>query len=226
MTVPTPNDAELAFLRSCRPDADEKTFLAACSVYADFLYQTNETFNLTRIPAEEFWSKHVCDSLALALRYAFPADGKGRLRMCDVGCGAGLPSLVLAAAFPDLAVTAVDSRGKKVHFVEEAAAKMGLKNLRAIHGRANELGHQKEFHRAFRLVTARAVGSAATLMRETADLLTPNGTLALYRTPVQAEPEVDWLRSLPDAPDFELTSTLELPAAEGTRQFLFLRNFS
>lgn len=196
-----PSDSERDFIRKCSP-ADEADFLKKCMIYGDFLYETNETMNLTRIPREEFWTKHVCDSLALALRYPMPTEGH-HLKMCDVGCGAGLPSLVLAAAFPALYVTAIDSTGKKICFVQQAAEKMGLMNLRALHARANELAHKPEFRHAFRLVTARAVGSAEVLMREASGLIAGNGSLVLYRTLSQAGPEADWLRSIKKAPPFD-----------------------
>ena len=79
--------AELDFIRSCHV-ADEKDFLEKCCIYGDFLYETNQTLNLTRIPAEEFWSKHVCDSLAIAREVKFP-DSTHHMKMCDVGCGGG-----------------------------------------------------------------------------------------------------------------------------------------
>ena len=225
--IPEITAAELAFIRACAP-VDETEFLRKMRIYGEFLYETNQTMNLTRIPEEEFWTKHICDSLALALRYEMPRNGK-HLKMCDVGCGAGLPSLVLAAAFPDLYVTAVDSRGKKVNFVAQAAEKMGLTNLRAIHGRSNELAHQGDFRHNFRLVTARAVGSAETLIREAASLVAGNGALILYRTPAQAQPEAEWLRSMKKPYPFELTETLELPGDHGdtgTRLFLIIRGLS
>lgn len=225
--LPEPTDAEIAFMRACAP-ADFSDFIQKMKIYGAFLYETNRTMNLTRIPEEDFWTKHICDSLALALRYDFPKDGR-HLKMCDVGCGAGLPSLVLAAAFPGLYVTAVDSRGKKITFVQQAAEKMQLTNLRAVHGRSNELAHQAEYRHTFRLVTARAVGSAETLIREAAGLIAGNGSLILYRTPAQAEPEAEWLRSLKKTFPFELTEPLELPGGQdetGIRLFLVIRGLS
>jgi len=222
-----PNAEELDFIRSCKP-ADEADFLKKCHAYGDLLYEINKTMNLTRIPPEDFWTKHICDSLSLALRFDMPQDGH-HLKMCDVGCGAGLPSVVLASAFPGLYVTAIDSTGKKAAFVQKAADTLGLQNLRALQARANELGRKPEFRHAFRLVTARAVGSAETLMREAAGLLSGNGTLVLYRTPAQAEPETEWLGSLKKAPSFELTEPFELPGGEaetGTRLFLMIRGLS
>ncbi len=210
-----PDNSELDFIAACAPD-DPEDFLQKCTRYGELLYQTNETLNLTRIPPEEFWSKHVCDSLAIA-RYVPLQTGK----ICDTGCGAGLPSIILAAAFPRLNVTAIDSTGKKIVFVADAAQKTGLKNLTAIHGRANELGRKKEFHRVFPLVTARAVGSAETLLRETSNFIAPGGKLVIYRTIPQLEEELDFLKARKI--NFSATEPLELPSQAGTRLFLSIR---
>ena len=222
-----PEMEELDFIRSCGP-ADEADFLKKCRLYGDLLYETNRTMNLTRIPPEEFWTKHVCDSLSLALRFPMP-DAGHHLKMCDVGCGAGLPSVILAAAFPGLFVTAVDSTGKKAAFVQKAGEMIGLHNLRVFQARANELGRKPEFRHAFRLVTARAVGTAETLMREASGLLCGGGTLVLYRTPAQAEPEAERLKALKPPLPFELSEPFVLPggeAAAGTRLFLMIRGLS
>ncbi|MBR3505713.1 MAG: class I SAM-dependent methyltransferase, partial [Lentisphaeria bacterium] len=106
--LPPPDAAERAFLLECVGADRLETFLALCTQYGVLLYETNEFLNLTAIPPESYWSKHVCDCV-LALR-ALPelfADG---VRMADVGCGAGLPAFPLAAARPGLDVTAIDSR--------------------------------------------------------------------------------------------------------------------
>ncbi len=210
---------ELDFIQSCKP-ADFDFFINACIEYQKFLYQTNEQFNLTRIPAEEFWSKHVCDSLCLALMK--PEIRNKRFRLCDVGCGAGLPALILAAAFPNLYINAIDSRGKKANFVAQAAEQMKLSNMKAFQARANELAHQNDYRHSFNIVTARAVGTADFLLKESTDLLNTEGELILYRTPVQAEPEYAELQKRSKKFPVTLTKTLTLPGNAGTRMFMIL----
>ena len=111
ITAPSPECLE--FLK--RHVAEERfgAFLQACSTFQEILYETNKTMNLTRIPPEEFWSKHIADSVSIAPYL------NGKFNLCDVGCGAGFPSLPLAAAFPELQVTAVDSTRKKIDFVNQ-----------------------------------------------------------------------------------------------------------
>ena len=182
----------------------------------DFLYETNKTLNLTRIPEESFWSLHVADSLALAGELSL--NGK---KLCDVGCGAGFPSLILAAAFPDLLVTAVDSTRKKVDFVAAAAEKMNLPNLTAIHARANELARKEDFNKAYDIVTARAVADASVLIRETANFLNhKHGLLCIYRTTEQLEREIPDLKQ--KKLQYRTTPLFQLPEGAGSRLFLIL----
>ena len=215
----SPNAEEWTFLEKCHP-FDLESFLQRCLIFQKFLYETNEKFNLTRIPVEEFWSKHICDSLSLACMKEEIRNQK--IRLCDVGCGAGLPSLILAAAFPNLFINAIDSRGKKAQFTAEAAEKMNLSNLKAFQARSNELGHKDLYRHSFRMVTARAVGTAETLLKETSDLLSRQGELVLYRTPTQAEQEYQALMNGKKRIPIRLTEMLDLPGNAGTRMFMIL----
>ena len=213
-----PTEEEREFLLSCLPGADE-TFFRRCAMYGAYLYKTNETLNLTRIPPESFWSKHVCDALSI-LRAIPDLEGGGDL--CDLGCGAGIPSVILAAALPDLSVLAMDSTRKKILFVQETADLLSLKNLHTVHGRANELGRKDPYQEAFDYVTARAVSDALTLASEAAGLLVPEGRRLIYRTESQAEPETHLLRK--KRIRYSLTEEFSLPADAGKRMFMILEN--
>ena len=215
----SPTTEELEFIRACRIDTQEERFLEQCSIYGDFLYETNETMNLTRIPPEEFWTKHICDSLSLAMRWEMPRDGH-HVKMCDVGCGAGLPSLILAAAFPGLFVTAVDSTGKKVNFVASAANALGLKNLHTVHGRAVELNRRKEFQNRFDIITARAVAPAPSIYRETSRFAKRDGRWIFYKTPGQSAEELPELTANCRDMQWFSSDEITLPGDAGTRVFI------
>ena len=211
-----PKDETLAFMKQFVPEDHFPVFLEKCGILMDFLYETNKTLNLTRIPEESFWSLHVADSLAFAGEVSL--DGK---KLCDVGCGAGFPSLILAAAFPDLLVTAIDSTRKKVDFVAAAAEKMNLPNLTAIHARANELARKEDFKAAYDFVTARAVADASVLIRETANFLNhKHGLLCIYRTTEQLEREIPDLKQR--KLNYRTTPLFQLPEGAGSRLFLIL----
>jgi 16S rRNA (guanine527-N7)-methyltransferase len=98
--------------------------------YSAELLRWNARVNLTAItdPAEVV-EKHLLDSLAVAPEVA----GAGSL--LDMGCGAGLPGLVLKVLQPELQITEVDSVAKKIGFVKASAAALGLKGVTAVHQR-------------------------------------------------------------------------------------------
>ena len=218
--LPPPDDAERAFLLECVGPERLDAFLTLCTRYGELLYETNETLNLTAIPPEAYWSKHICDCV-LALR-ALPelfADG---VKLADVGCGAGLPAFPLAAARPGLDVTAIDSRGKKIAFLERAAADGGLANLHPVHARANELAAKPEYRGGFSTITARAVAGAPELVKECRNLLRQGGSLCVFRTGSQAADE--WPALAADKRiHAERTPEFPLPHEAGTRLFLRIR---
>ncbi len=165
----------------------------------DRLYQhlnlvllANEEFNLTRVtdPAEAA-VRLAGDSLSLLpwgdayISKVSSAAGtqssvltpQSSLRVLDMGTGAGYPAIPLAICRPDWTVTAIDTVGKKIHFVGQAAAQLGLGNLLA------EQIQAREWHgrvAPFDLVVTRAMGDLAMVIREGARLLTPAGRLVSY----------------------------------------------
>ena len=218
--LPLPDDDERAFLLECVGPDRLDHFLALCVQFGLLLYETNESLNLTAIPPDDYWSKHICDCV-LALR-ALPelfADG---VFMADVGCGAGLPAFPLAAARPGLDVTAIDSRGKKIAFLERAASACGLNNLHPVHARANELAANPEYRGGFRTITARAVAGAPELIKECRNLLGQGGSLCVFRTESQTADE--WPALAADKRvRAERTPEFPLPHEVGRRLFLRIR---
>jgi 16S rRNA (guanine527-N7)-methyltransferase len=153
-----------AYANSCNVK-DPGKFTENCRILHAFLEEYNTHVNLTRLTSpEDFCYKHVCDSLSIA--NVFPEIAEKPLAIADIGCGAGFPSLILAAAFPQLKITAIDSIGKKITFVKLAAEKLQLNNLTAIHGRSNELNCKVEFQRKFDIVTARAVAPSPKIHQQ------------------------------------------------------------
>lgn len=220
MSYIPPTAEELALLKSLLPEEKLAPFLAKMEKVQDFLYETNEKMNLTALPREAFWTKHAIDSLLLAGAMDL-ASFSGRI--CDLGCGGGFPSLVLAGAFPHLSILGVDSTGKKAAFVQRSAENAALANLSAMQARGNELGRKKGFQGAFSMVTARAVAAADILVRESFNLLKKGGILTIYRTTSQLEGEMDFLNKNSKLFSWELSPSFTLPHDAGTRVFLFIR---
>ncbi len=118
----------------------------------------NEQFNLTAIKEpRRVILLHYIDSLVGA-RF-FPEGAS----VIDVGCGAGFPSLPLAIFRPDLHITAMDATAKRVRYVEETAALLGLSNLKTLTGRAEDLATDKAYRERFDAATARAVAALPVL---------------------------------------------------------------
>ena len=122
------------------------------SAYLSELLTVNQTTNLTAIKdPDEAIVKHIADC-AICID-AIPE----RADLLDVGSGAGLPAFPFAILRPDISVTALDSTGKKVDFINNTAKKLGLKNLKAICHRAEELGKNRSYRERYTVVSARAV---------------------------------------------------------------------
>jgi 16S rRNA (guanine527-N7)-methyltransferase len=128
-----------------------------------------------RDPAEA-WRVHVADSLT---GLDFPQLAAA-LRIADVGSGAGLPGLVLAAALPGASVDLIESVGRKCEFIRLAGDRMAMSNARAICERS-ETWAEGGGREAYDAVTARAVGRLATLAELASPLLTDGGVLVAWK---------------------------------------------
>lgn len=131
--------------------------------YFKLLVEWNQKINLTAITAEpEVYLKHFYDSLVPAFYLA--QLKKGSLSLCDVGAGAGFPSLPLKILFPSLKVTIVDSLNKRIKFLVELVGELGLTDVTLTHARAEDFGAKKSpVRESFDIVTARAVANLPVL---------------------------------------------------------------
>ena len=103
------------------------------------------------------------------------------MEVCDFGTGGGLPGIILAIIRPDLYLTLVDSRQKKVAVVQKIVADLRLSNVRVISGRGELLGKQAEWNQRFSVITARAVAPLIDLVRWTNDLRKPESVLHILK---------------------------------------------
>jgi 16S rRNA (guanine527-N7)-methyltransferase len=107
--------------------------------YLTLMQKWNKVHNLTAVrDADEMVVLHLLDSLVV-LPFI---DGKALL---DVGSGAGLPGIPLAICLPDLKVTVIDSNNKKVSFMRQAKAELGIENLEVLGGRVEEIAPNRKF---------------------------------------------------------------------------------
>ncbi len=112
---------------------------------------------ISRKDIEHLYEKHVLHSLAI---YKFIQFSKGS-EILDIGTGGGFPGIPLAIMLPDVQFTLTDSIGKKIKVVQEVSDALGLKNVKALHIRSEEVKHKFDF------VVSRAVAELSELLRWT-----------------------------------------------------------
>lgn len=141
-------------------------------LYYELLIEWNEKINLTAIlEKNEVYEKHFFDSITAA----FYAPIETVETICDVGAGAGFPSIPLKICYPHLKVSIVDSLRKRITFLEELTTQLGLDNISLYHSRAEEFGTQVDHRESFDMVTARAVARMSVLSELCLPLVKPNG---------------------------------------------------
>lgn len=128
--------------------------------YYELLVEWNKVMNLTGITEwEEVVQKHFVDSLALIHAIELTESYK----VLDLGTGAGFPGIPLKIAFPHLEIVLLDSLNKRIKFLNEVIAQLGLTGISAYHGRAEEFAKKTEYREQFDLVVSRAVANLSTL---------------------------------------------------------------
>lgn len=123
----------------------------------DELYKEwNEKINvISRKDMDSLYEKHILHSMGIAKVMAF----SDRTKVLDIGTGGGFPGIPLAILFPEVHFTLVDSIGKKITVVKEVSEGIGLKNITAIHSRAEDIKGQ------FHFVVSRAVTQMPVFLR-------------------------------------------------------------
>ena len=128
--------------------------------YKELLLEWNEKINLTAITDDEdIIVKHFIDSL-LCIEHI-----EENSNIIDVGTGAGFPGIVIAIYFDGkVNITLLDSLQKRINFLNEVIEKLKLRNIKAIHGRAEEFAHKEEFRECYDIAIARAVAPLNILL--------------------------------------------------------------
>ena len=188
------------------------------SVYHEMLLDWNTRMNLTALTApEDVAVKHIIDSLTAYDAARFD----GARTLIDVGTGAGLPGIPLAVYAPQLTVTLLDSLNKRVRFLTEVTAAMGLQNVRCIHARAEEAARTVEHRAAYDIVVSRAVARLPVLLEYTLPFVRVGGTLLALKGRAYAEEQKEARRAAEVLGGGRITARpVHLPGLDDVRAIL------
>lgn len=151
-----------------------ETMQSQLQIYCDYLREENEKYNLTAITeTNEVFVKHFADSILGSV--ALPQNAT----LCDVGSGAGFPSLPLKIARPDVEVTLVDSLEKRINFTRALCDKLQI-SANFHHDRAEDFS--KTHSEQFDVATARAVAALPILLEYVAQIVKIRGIVLAYKT--------------------------------------------
>ena len=159
--------------------------------YYDILVEWNKVMNLTGITEyEEVNEKHFLDSLSIVKS----CDMTKVSSLIDVGTGAGFPGIPLKIVFPEIKVVLLDSLNKRIRFLNEVIAKLGLNGIETIHGRAEDFAKKADYREKFDLCVSRAVANLATLSEYCLPYVKVGGYFVPYKSE-EVDEEVEQARN-------------------------------
>ena len=173
--------------------------------YVALLHKWNKVYNLTAIrDPRQMVSNHLLDSLAVV-----PHLWAGR--WLDVGCGAGLPGVVLAVAQSDWQFVLLDSNSKKTSFVQQAIIELGLRNVVVHCARVEEWQPTEKFDG----IISRAFTGLGEFISSTRPLIAPQGRWAAMKGIAEQE-----LASVPAGCRVERVIPLQVPGLDAARSLV------
>lgn len=141
----------------------------------EYILEWNEKINVTAIrDSKEFMIKNIEDSLELSKLSEYAAAKE----IMDMGTGGGFPGLPLAMTSPEKNFLLVDSIGKKLKVIDDVCGRLGIKNVKTLHQRAEDLNKNKKFD----LVTSRAVANLSTLSEYCLPFVKIGGYFIAFKT--------------------------------------------
>ena len=149
--------------------------------FYEILVEKNKVMNLTSITEiKEFTYKHFIDSIAL--EKSVKDLGSKNYNIADMGTGAGFPGIPLAIVYPNLNLTLIDSLNKRIKFIKETCEILDIKNVNAIHSRAEDIDRNKDYREKFDICVSRAVANLASLSEYCLPLVKIGGSFISYKS--------------------------------------------
>lgn len=189
--------------------------------YKELVLEWNKRLNLTAIcDDKEFVIKHFLDSLTV-LKYL----GKIKGRLIDVGTGAGFPGIPLKIAVDNLDVSLLDSLEKRVKFLDNVINDLDLKNIHAMHSRAEDAGNDGNYRESYDFCVARAVASLPVLCEYCLPFVKVNGLFLAMKALKSSEID-DSKRALEIlGGKVEEVIDFTLPFTDNNRKIIMIRKF-
>ena len=194
--------------------------------YYEMLIEKNKVMNLTTITElEDVITKHFLDSVAVSKIRPFFVDEN--LSVLDLGTGAGFPGIPLKIVFPQLKITLMDSLNKRVLFLQSVIDELGLSNIEAVHGRAEEAARNSVYREQFDLCVSRAVANLSTLSEYCLPFVKVGGHFISYKA-ADLEDEVNAAKKAVHVLGGAISSVekLMLPQSEIERAFVVIDKVS
>ena len=184
--------------------------------YYEMLIEKNKIMNLTAITEfDEVLEKHFLDSVSLIRVKNLHQP----ITVLDLGTGAGFPGIPLKIVFPELKVTLADSLNKRVLFLQEVIDELQLENIKAIHGRAEDLARDKNYREQYDLVVSRAVANLSTLSEYCLPFVKIGGEFISYKSG-NCEEEVAAAKSAVFLLGGKVKDTMKFELGESGRSFI------
>ena len=191
--------------------------IAQLMAFLDLLQKWNKVYNLTSVrDPQEMLTHHLLDSLAAVPPLVRHLQGTGlpAPRLLDVGSGGGLPAVVFAICLPQLDVSCVDTVGKKIAFIQQAAAALRLRNLHGIQSRVEQLSQQYD------VVSCRAFAALQDFTAWSAQTLKADGIWLAMK----AKRPDDELALLPATVQLLNIESLQVPGLDAERCIVWMRH--
>ncbi len=152
--------------------------------YYVMMMEKNQVMNLTAITEmQEVIDKHFMDSIMLKK----VIDLDKIETVADMGTGAGFPGIPLKIVFPHLQITLMDSLNKRLQFLDDVIAELGLIGIETLHGRAEDIGKDLLYRENYDLCVSRAVANLSTLSEYCLPVVKKGGQFISYKSGDVAE---------------------------------------
>lgn len=189
--------------------------------YSGMLVEWNEKMNLTAVTEPDGISvKHFLDSI-LPIYYIDFSDIK---TIADIGTGAGFPGIPLKIMLPDKDVTLIDSLNKRINFLKAVCKETGLDGVECIHGRAEEMGKNKDYREKYDGVVSRAVANMTVLCEYCLPFVKVGGIFVALKAE-NADEELEAAKPMIGTLGGKVEKVIEapLPMSDITRKLIVVR---